>query len=184
MPSISRLRYKFFQNVAVLNNSIMLILQPILSCLAAGRHGHVIYLLVKKVFPTETSTAPARIELNNRTMPEQSQKAPVQPEKPLETPEQESGLIVQQKQKSLCEQNRSLLNHAKTASMHPLQFISHTFAAADFDCTTASRHQKPTLQCALTLWKSAHLKIRPRIRLNSYTFAVLLDNEKNNMFKI
>jgi hypothetical protein len=41
-------------------------------------------------------------------MPEQSQKAPVQPEKPLKTPKQESGVIVQQRQKPLHEQNRSL----------------------------------------------------------------------------
>jgi hypothetical protein len=42
-----------------------------------------------------------------RTIPEQSQKAPVQPKKPLKTPEQESGVIVQPRQKPLCAQNRS-----------------------------------------------------------------------------
>jgi hypothetical protein len=79
-------------------------------------------------------------------MPEQSQKAPVQPEKPLKTPEQESGVIVQQWQKRLREQNRRLRNHLQRHAQRICRrHNSHNFAVADFDCAAVSRHQKPAL---------------------------------------
>jgi hypothetical protein len=50
-------------------------------------------------------TALAKTELSNRTIPEQCLENPISRKGLFEASEQESGVIVEQKQKSLCEQN-------------------------------------------------------------------------------
>jgi hypothetical protein len=58
-------------------------------------------------------TALAKTELNNRTIPEQCLQKPVTKKQLLKAPEQESGIIVQQWQKSLFERNTVVKSHAQ-----------------------------------------------------------------------
>jgi uncharacterized FlaG/YvyC family protein len=96
-------------------------------------HGRIQAPLFNALPSLNHEIIPARAELSNRTMPEQSQKAPVQPEKPLKTPEQESGVIVEQMQKPLCEQNRRLRNHLQRHAQRICRRLNSYNSDAAFD---------------------------------------------------